>query len=82
MGRVIKMAERISAIQVEVWNSEKGRWEWKSVEYANIWAEVKDAGWEFAYLDNDGTVAMTRNGYVNRFRNTPVVFKKKEASKD
>ena len=65
--------KQINAIQVEVWNEQTSRWEWQST-FANTWNEVKEAGWEFAYLDSDGTIAMTRNGYINRWRNTPVRF--------
>ena len=33
------------------------------------WNNVLDDGWQFTSLDSDGYVVMTRNGYINRFRN-------------
>ena len=45
---------------------------WEIVEYAKCWVDVVDAGWKFHGLEND-YVVMSRNGYINRFRNKKVI---------
>lgn len=50
---------------------------WEEVEYTkdsvslvNAWERVIAEGWKLLYLDSkDCSVVMTRNGYINRFRN-------------
>lgn len=43
---------------------------WKDTEHKN-WHDVTIDGWEFAGIDPDGNAIMTRNGYINRWRNKP-----------
>ena len=43
---------------------------WEDCEHKS-WEELKEDGWKFEYLSIDGYVVMTRNGYINHFRNNP-----------
>jgi succinyl-CoA synthetase beta subunit len=53
--------------QIQAQTSEGG---WEDCEHKS-WEELKEDGWKFEYLSLDGYVAMTRNGYINHFRNNP-----------
>lgn len=52
-----------ATIEVELY---KGLW---TDSNHKTWFQVLEDGWVFAYLDMEGNVVMTRNGYINRWRN-------------
>lgn len=41
---------------------------WKLVEYGS-WSEIIEAGWVFLGQERTGTISMSRDGYINEFRN-------------
>ena len=51
------------------------RGKWTEVEYAkadslgDAWQRIMEAGWVFLGQNDDGSVVMTWNNYINTFRN-------------
>jgi hypothetical protein len=44
-----------------------------SEDLSELWdIVIKEGGWKFVCLRADGTILMTRNGYLNSFRNKEV----------
>lgn len=41
---------------------------WQDVDYGS-WEEIIKEGWVFLGQDLTGTIVMSRNGYINEFRN-------------
>ena len=44
------------------------QWLKPSEDLSLLWADVQAAGWKFCYFDGEAVV-MTKNGYINRFKN-------------
>lgn len=67
----------MKTIQTKVWKDDLNRWEWIDCEHER-WEQLVEDGWKLAYLDYERSegakVTMTRNGYINEFRNKPVRF--------
>lgn len=45
---------------------------WDDCEHTS-WKELKEDGWVFEYLNLEGCAVMSRNGYINVFRNDPTM---------
>ena len=41
---------------------------WTTIKEFKTWDDVIKAGWVFVGLDSQNNVIMTRNGYINLFR--------------
>ena len=66
----MKTQKETAPIQAQTSEYSKPYGGWEDCEHKS-WEELKEDGWKFEYLSIDGYVVMTRNGYINHFRNNP-----------
>lgn len=44
---------------------------WKELNGIKEWSDLIELGWVFKGVTKEGNIIMTRDGYINEFRNKP-----------